>query len=98
MLIATPVSFINFCMAEGSGTALSLHYCGHLNNFQLKMFPGQKLELCLTSTLSFIMSIKLLLLWPHIRLESRCYGQHTEFPNQISMGGTFLWHLETLSY
>lgn len=64
------------------------------------MFPGQKLGLCLTSTLSLIMSIKHMeppLLQPHIMCES-CYGQHTEFPNQTSVGGTFLWHLETLNY
>lgn len=55
------------------------------------MFPGQKLGLCLTSTLSLIMSIKHMeppLLQPHIMFES-CYGQHTEFPNQTSVGGTF---------
>lgn len=64
------------------------------------MVPGQKLGLCLTSTLNLIMPIKPReppLLQLHITFESS-YGQCTEFPNQTSMGGTLLWHLETLNY
>lgn len=40
-MLITPVSFISFCMADGSRTVLILLYYGHLNNLSLKCSQGK---------------------------------------------------------